>query len=155
MGELIRVILRTWIDKVRYRLGLPHDRRMRLTLRDMRPNSGRALPVATKRAGIVWLIFANTFEYSTNIIEYSIDLVFELWDNSIVKRWKERETQMKTFNEIAQTFRPYHAMPAFQKGAKDWKDGQYANPFNENSVEAQAWDRGALATTMFTRQGQG
>jgi hypothetical protein len=61
---------------------------------------------------------------------------------------------MKTFNELAHEYRPYHEMPAFQKGAEDYMDGNYACPYAEphQGLQAQAWDRGLECAMRFTQQ---
>jgi hypothetical protein len=59
---------------------------------------------------------------------------------------------MKTFPEIAETFAPYHTLPAFQIGAQDWMDGCCVNPYGTSPVDAQAWDRGAMAASLYVRQ---
>jgi hypothetical protein len=56
---------------------------------------------------------------------------------------------MRSFNEIAATYAPYHTMPAFQEGAEAYAKGRYDNPFQ--GVAAQAWDRGLEAAMRFAR----
>jgi hypothetical protein len=46
-------------------------------------------------------------------------------------------------------YAPYHTMPAFQRGIVEQR-----NPFDPNSVEAQAWDRGAEYRMRMERLGQ-
>jgi hypothetical protein len=60
---------------------------------------------------------------------------------------------MKTFNEIAAEYAPYHQLPAFAKGAEDYMDGVFESSLT--GVEAQAWDRGSEAAMRFTRQSGG
>jgi len=43
----------------------------------------------------------------------------------------------------ASEYAPYHTMAAFKRGEADYKRGNYHNPYSANSVEGQAWDRGA------------
>ena len=61
---------------------------------------------------------------------------------------------MKTFNELAYEYRPYHEMPAFAQGVSAYMDRNYACPYSEPSegVKAQAWDRGAECAMRFTHQ---
>jgi hypothetical protein len=59
----------------------------------------------------------------------------------------------KTFPELAATFAPYHTMPGFQRGHEDYMDGNHDNPFDPNSLQAQAWTRGHMAAALFTQQG--
>lgn len=61
---------------------------------------------------------------------------------------------MKTFNELAYEYRPYHTMPAFAKGAENYMDRNYECPYSEphQGLHAQAWDRGAECAMRFTRQ---
>jgi hypothetical protein len=59
---------------------------------------------------------------------------------------------MKTFNEIAAEYAPYHQMKEFQVGAQDYMDGNHRNGDNYNGVAGQAWDRGANAAMRFTQQ---
>jgi hypothetical protein len=66
---------------------------------------------------------------------------------------RRREAMTKqTFPEIAETFAPYHTLTAFQVGAQDYMDRRHSNPYGTSSVDAQAWDRGAMAASLFTRQ---
>jgi hypothetical protein len=58
----------------------------------------------------------------------------------------------QTFPEIAATFAPYHEMLPFQRGAEDYMDGRHDNPYIADTVYAQAWDRGAMAASLFTHQ---
>jgi hypothetical protein len=60
-------------------------------------------------------------------------------------------TQMKTFNELAHEYRPYHEMPAFQKGAEAYMDRNYECPYSDG-LRVQAWDRGMECAMRFTRQ---
>lgn len=57
----------------------------------------------------------------------------------------------KTFNEIANEYRPYNTFPAFQRGSEDYMDSKFDCPFT-NGLEVQAWDRGMEAAMRFTRQ---
>lgn len=60
---------------------------------------------------------------------------------------------MKTFPEIAATFAPYDKLDGFQQGAEAYMDRCHDNPFGiEQGLQAQAWDRGAMAASLFTRQ---
>jgi hypothetical protein len=61
---------------------------------------------------------------------------------------------MKTFNEIAHEYRPYHTMQEFQIGSESYMDGRYENPYHaaNDGLRAQAWDRGAECAMRFTRQ---
>ena len=61
---------------------------------------------------------------------------------------------MKTFNEIAAEYAPYHTMKEFQLGAQDWTDGNYRAGENYTGVAGQALDRGAEAASRFVRQGR-
>jgi hypothetical protein len=63
----------------------------------------------------------------------------------------------KTFQEIANEYRPYNQMIEFQMGCEAYMDRKYDNPFTspEDGIKAQAWDRGANATMWFTRQSGG
>lgn len=38
---------------------------------------------------------------------------------------------------------PYHEYPEFEQGFKDYREGITRCPYDPNSVQAQAWDRGA------------
>ena len=46
-------------------------------------------------------------------------------------------------------------MPAFQAGAEAYVGRHYANPYSDDSVAAQAWDRGLEAAMRFSWQPQG
>jgi hypothetical protein len=39
------------------------------------------------------------------------------------------DTEMKTFNEIASEYAPYHTLPAFRKGTEDYMDSKFDCPF--------------------------
>ncbi len=43
---------------------------------------------------------------------------------------------------IAAEYAPYHKYEAFYCGQAAYQEGRFTNPFNPNSVYAQAWDRG-------------
>jgi len=57
----------------------------------------------------------------------------------------------RRYDEIAQEYYPYNRMPAFNEGAEGYRKGK-ANPYSPDSVEAQAWDRGAETLMRFCRQ---
>jgi hypothetical protein len=68
--------------------------------------------------------------------------------------WAARPKQpYRTFPEIAATFAPYDKMAGFQRGHEDYMDGRHDNPYDLNSVAAQAWARGYMAAALFTQQG--
>ena len=52
---------------------------------------------------------------------------------------------------ICAAYAPYNAMPEFQHGFDAYRRGD-TNPHNADSVEAQAWDRGANAAMQYARQ---
>ena len=59
---------------------------------------------------------------------------------------------MKTFNEIAAEYAPYHKMPEFLKGVDDYMDGAPVIEDWCSGVAQQAYDRGRNAAMRFTRQ---
>jgi hypothetical protein len=63
---------------------------------------------------------------------------------------KRKSHTMKTFNEIAAEYAPYHTMQAFQLGAQDYMDRAPLRDFPD--VDGQAYDRGAEAAMRYTRQ---
>jgi hypothetical protein len=48
----------------------------------------------------------------------------------------------KTRREFAEEYLPYNAMPEFSEGTMAYLAGNNRNPYPENSVQAQAWNRG-------------
>jgi hypothetical protein len=48
----------------------------------------------------------------------------------------------KTRREFAEEYRPYNDMPEFSDGTMAYLAGNRRNPYPQNSVQAQAWDRG-------------
>jgi hypothetical protein len=45
---------------------------------------------------------------------------------------------MKTFNEIAAEYRPYHTIAAFQIGAQDYMDGRHINPYGSGAFRGRS-----------------
>jgi hypothetical protein len=67
--------------------------------------------------------------------------------------WAARPKQpYRTFPKIAKTFAPYDKMAGFQRGHEDYMDGKHTCPFDDDSVQAQAWYRGHMAAALFTQQ---
>jgi hypothetical protein len=46
---------------------------------------------------------------------------------------------------------PYHFIPAFGLGRRDYARGEYRNPYCPDSPDAQAWDRGLVAEMLIQR----
>lgn len=55
-----------------------------------------------------------------------------------------------TLAELLEEYAPYNRMQAFREGFIAGKE----NPYNPDSVEAQAWDRGAEAAMRWERMQQ-
>jgi hypothetical protein len=48
-------------------------------------------------------------------------------------------------SELLAEYTPYFRMQSFYDGWKAYEQGNYQCPYNANSVDAQAWDRGLEA----------
>jgi hypothetical protein len=59
---------------------------------------------------------------------------------------------MKTFNQLAAEYAPYHTLAAFRRGAQDYMDGNFTCPYGSAGVDGQAWDRGMEAAMRYARQ---
>ena len=47
--------------------------------------------------------------------------------------------------DIIRQYQPYDQLPAFAQGRRAYARGDYRNPYDADSVDAQAWDRGLQA----------
>src|SRR5258705_6608094 len=58
------------------------------------------------------------------------------------------------FKDLCEEYRPHHTRAAFGLGFTQYMLGEYKNPFDglpHEEVNVQAWDRGALCASRWTR----
>jgi hypothetical protein len=61
-------------------------------------------------------------------------------------------TPTTVLTHIVKEYAPYDAMPEFRVGFESHARGLYGNPYNADSVAAQAWDRGLEAASRYARE---
>ena len=52
---------------------------------------------------------------------------------------------------IVKSYEPFDGMPEFEDGFVAYQHGNYQNPYHDDSMRAQAWDRGLEAGSRYAR----
>jgi hypothetical protein len=67
---------------------------------------------------------------------------------------RRAHTARVTKYAVQERYRPYSNLAEFHVGWKDYLAGRTHNPYGDDEVAAQAWDRGAEACMKWQRAGQ-
>jgi hypothetical protein len=63
----------------------------------------------------------------------------------------QNDPNLKILTAIVTSYPGYGVMAEFAAGFEAYQRGQYRSPYNPDSVEAQAWDRGLEACMRYQR----